>query len=520
MLRITNIKMPINTGYDDLFDKVLKILNTKELKSFKISKKSIDARKKTDVFYVYNVDIEIENEEKFLNSKNIKKIKDIKYSFPKGNSLKLRPVIIGTGPAGLFAGLVLAQNGYNPVLLERGDDVDERTKAVNSFWSTGKLNTKSNVQFGEGGAGTFSDGKLTTGIKDFRIKKVLEEFVRFGAPEEILYLSKPHIGTDILKNVVKGIRLEIVRLGGEVRFNQKAERIITEDGKVTKVLVTTKTQEYEIETNKVILAIGHSARDTFSMLKDIGVKMSAKPFSVGMRIEHSQEMINKSQYGEFSKQLPSADYKLSTHLDNGRGVYTFCMCPGGFVVNASSECGGVVTNGMSNFARNEKNANSAVLVSVTPDDFSTDDPLAGLELQRKIEEAAFLEGGKNYNMPIQTVGSFLKKRKDTKLGKVKPTILPGYKFSEMRNIFPEFITKSIEEALIIFDKKILGFASDDAVLTAPETRSSSPVRIGRDNYNQTNIIGLYSAGEGGGHAGGIISSAVDGIKTAELIVKE
>ncbi len=520
MLRITNIKMPVSSGFDELFNKVLKILKVKRLNSFKISKKSIDARNKTDVFYVYNVDVEVENEDRFINNKDIKKITEINYSFPKGKPLNSRPVIIGTGPAGLFSGLVLAQNGYNPILLEQGDNVDERTKKVELFWKTGKLDEKCNVQFGEGGAGTFSDGKLTTGIKDFRIKKVLDEFIRFGAPEEISYLAKPHIGTDILKKVVKGIRLEIQRLGGEVRFNQKAERIITDNNKVTGVLVSTEAEEYEIKTYNVILATGHSARDTFSMLKDIGVNMSQKPFSVGMRIEHSQGMINKSQYGEFAELLPSADYKLSTHLKNGRGVYTFCMCPGGFVVNSSSENGRVVTNGMSNFARNEENANSAILVSVTPEDFEDNDPLSGLEFQRKIEESAFKTGGENYNMPIQTVGAFLENRIDEKLGNIKPTISPNYKFSDMRNIFPEFVTDSVKEALIIFDKKISGFASSDAVLTAPETRSSSPVKIERDLNNQTNIIGLYSAGEGGGHAGGIISSAVDGIKTAELIVKE
>ncbi len=523
MLRITNIKMPVNTGYEELYSKTLKILKTDKLKSFKISKKSIDARKKTDVFFVYNVDVEVSDEIKLLNKlndKNISIVDNIIYSFPKEKKLKFQPVIIGTGPAGLFAGLVLAQNGYNPILLERGADVDERSKKVSSFWHSGVLDFNTNVQFGEGGAGTFSDGKLTTGIKDFRIKKVLEEFVRFGAPKEILYLSKPHIGTDILKKVVKGIRNEIIMLGGEVRFLSKAEKLIINSGEISAVLVNTEKDSYEIQTDNVILATGHSARDTFLMLKDSGVKMSAKPFSVGMRIEHPQSVIDVNQYGNFSGYLPAADYKLSTHLDNGRGVYTFCMCPGGFVVNASSEEGMVVTNGMSNFARDEKNANSAVLVSVTPDDFEDSGPLAGIEFQRKIEKAAYTLAGSNYNMPVQTVGAFLEDRTDTELGNLNPTVLPGFKLCDMRDIFPDFVIDSIKQALEVFDKKIPGFASKDAVFTAPETRSSSPVKIERDEFHQTCIKGIYSAGEGGGHAGGIISSAVDGIKTAEMMVKE
>lgn len=520
MLKISGIKMPINSTNEDLLNKTLSILGVKKVNSFKISKKSIDARKKNNIFYVFNVDVETDNETELLKSlKNVTKTEKNEYIFPASKKSISRPVIIGTGPAGLFSGLVLAQNGYNPILLERGSEVSERTKEVLNFWENGILNTKTNVQFGEGGAGTFSDGKLTTGIKDFRITKVLEEFVRFGAPEEILYLSKPHIGTDILKNVVVGIRNEIINLGGEVLFDTKAEHIETKSGEVSGVIAKTKDKQLVIPTNKVMLAIGHSARDTFSMLFDIGVKMSQKPFSVGVRIEHSQEMISKAQYGEFSKYLPAADYKLSTHLECGRGVYTFCMCPGGFVVNASSENNRVVTNGMSNFARNEKNANSALLVSVTPEDFKTEHPLSGIEFQREIEEKAFWEAGGDYSMPIQTVGGFFNSSSEP-IKSIIPTILPKYKYCDFNNIFPEFIINSLKEGLKIFDKKIPGFMSRDAVLTAPETRSSSPVRILRDKNHETNISGLYSAGEGGGHAGGIISSAVDGIKTAELMVKE
>lgn len=520
MLRITGIKMPIDSTHEDLLKKTLSLLGVKNVTSFKISKKSIDARKKNDIVYVFNVDIETDKESELLKKvKNITKIEKKEYKFPVSKKSQSRPVIIGTGPAGLFAGLVLAQNGYKPVLLERGASVEERTKQVLSFWKSGELNTETNVQFGEGGAGTFSDGKLTTGIKDFRILKVLEEFVKFGAPEEILYLSKPHIGTDILKKVVLGIRNEIIKLGGEVLFNTKAEKIEIRDGKAFGVVAKSDGKQFLIPAEKIMLAIGHSARDTFSMLYDMGVNMSQKPFSVGVRIEHLQEMINHTQYGEYAKYLTAADYKLSTHLENGRGVYTFCMCPGGFVVNASSEQGGVVTNGMSNFARNEKNANSAVLVSITPDDFKTTHPLAGIEFQKEIEKKAFLEAGGNYSMPIQTVGSLFKLSGET-IKSIHPTILPKYKYCDLSNIFPGFIINSLKEGLKIFDKKIPGFMSLDAVLTAPETRSSSPVRIHRDENHSTNISGLYSAGEGGGHAGGIISSAVDGIKTAELMTKE
>lgn len=522
MIRITGIKMPADSGIEDLKEKVLRLLNVESLISFRISKKSVDARKKTDVFLVYSVDIEVENEDRLLKNtrlKNISRIEKKVYEFPKSDKRIGRPLIVGTGPAGLFAGLVLARAGYKPLLIERGGNVDERAEKVQRFWNESILDEETNVQFGEGGAGTFSDGKLTTGIKDFRITKVLEEFVRFGANEEILYLSKPHIGTDILKGVVAGIREEIIRLGGEVRFNTRLEKINVEEEKVASVTVVLDGKEEQIEAEKVILAIGHSARDTFYMLKNIGVKMLPKPFSVGVRIEHPQSMIDKSQYGNFSRYLPAADYKLSHHLENGRGVYTFCMCPGGFVVNASSERNRIVTNGMSNFARNEENANSAVLISVTPSDFGEDDPLSGIEFQRQIEERAFNLAGKDYRVPVQTVGAFLENRIDENIGAVKPTIRPGYCFCKMTDIFPKFITDSLKEGLYAFDRKIPGFAESDAILTAPETRSSSPVTVIRDEKHCTNIQGLYIAGEGGGHGGGIMSCAVDGIKTAELILK-
>lgn len=523
MLRINNIKLPLTSTLSDLETIALKKLKVKKINKLEISKKSIDARKKTDIFYIYNIDVDIDDEYnvlKKINDKNISVVSNKIYAFPTKSTEFERPVIIGTGPAGLFAGLVLAQGGYNPILLERGACVEERTKIVNKFWTTSTLDTETNVQFGEGGAGTFSDGKLTTGIKDFRISKVIDEFVNFGAPVEIKYLSKPHIGTDILKNVVRGIREEIIRLGGEVRFNSKADKIIVKNNKVKSVVVVQYTKQYEIPTKNIILATGHSARDTFYMLDSIGVKMEQKPFSMGMRIEHTQDFINEAQYGEFKKHLGAADYKLSVHLKNGRGVYTFCMCPGGFVVNASSEKGRIVTNGMSNFLRNEKNANSAILVSVTSNDFSSINPLEGINFQREIEEKAYKTAGANYYMPVQTVGGFLKNMTDKKIGNITPTVLPGYTLCNMHDIFPEFITNSILEALPLFNKKISGFLSNDAIFTGPETRSSSPVKILRDRFHMTNIWGLYAAGEGGGHAGGIISSAVDGIKTAEMIIRE
>lgn len=513
--------MPVDSGVEELKEKALRLLKIKSFDSFKISKKSVDARKKTDVFLVYSVDIETENEEAILKNsklKNISRVEKKAYEFPKNGKLNKRPLIVGTGPAGLFAGLVLAQAGYKPLLIERGENVHERSRSVQKFWEEAKFCESSNVQFGEGGAGTFSDGKLTTGIKDFRITKVLEEFVRFGASEEILYLSKPHIGTDVLKGVVEGIREEIIRLGGEVRFNTRLEKVNVWENRVVSAQVVCDGKEEQIKTEKIILAIGHSARDTFYMLKEIGVKMVPKPFSVGVRIEHPQAMINKSQYGEFSRYLPAADYKLSTHLESGRGVYTFCMCPGGFVVNAASEPNGVVTNGMSNFARDEQNANSAVLVSVLVSDFEGDDPLAGICFQREIEQKAYIAAGGDFSVPVQTVGAFFENRTDDKIKGVKPTIRPNYRFCKMTDIFPEFVTESLREGLKAFDKKISGFASEDAILTAPETRSSSPVTVLRDENNCTNIKGLYISGEGGGHGGGIVSSAVDGIKTAEKIL--
>lgn len=518
MIRISNIKISLDDTENDLKKKVEKLLKGFKIKSMVISKKSIDARKKNDVHYVYSVDAQVENEQKCADKiKNVQIVRDKEYVFPEGKKKDKPVVIVGTGPSGLMCGLTLAQNGYKVILLERGKCVKERMCDVEAFWENGKLNSDSNVQFGEGGAGTFSDGKLTTGIKDFRIKKVLAEFYRHGAPEEILYYSKPHVGTDKLSKMVASIREEIISLGGEVRFSNKLVNIKTAEGKIKSAVVADVDGDYEIETDNIVLAIGHSARDTFLMLKENNVKMEQKSFSVGARIEHNQEMINKSQYGDAYKKLPAADYKMAVHLENGRGVYTFCMCPGGRVVASASENGGVVTNGMSYYARDGKNANSALLVNVTPDDFADDDPLAGMYFQRDLERKAFEVGGGNYNAPCQRVGDFLDNAKGGE-GVVEPTYKPGVAWVNLSDLFPDFIVNSMREGIVLMDKKLNGFADKNAVITAPETRSSSPVRIIRDDKTmQSHIKGLYPCGEGAGYAGGIMSAAVDGIKVAEMV---
>ena len=429
-----------------------------------------------------------------------------------------RPVIIGMGPAGLFAGLFLARNGYKPIVLERGDDVETRTAKINEFWNGGMLDTESNVQFGEGGAGTFSDGKLTTLINDRRCHTVLEEFVRAGAPEEILYKNKPHIGTDLLKSVVKNIRQEIIENGGEVRFRAKVTDFVIKDGSVEAVIINDKER---LNCRVVMLAIGHSARDTFKVLHDRGVKMTQKPFSIGVRIEHPQIIINKSQYGKFAnhEKLGAADYKLAAHFDNGRSAYTFCMCPGGMVIAAASEENMVVTNGMSYHARDMENANSALLVGVNPEDFESSHPLAGVEFQRKWESLAFVLGGKNYKAPAQKVGDFLKDRPSDAIGDVRPTYNLGVTMTDLRGCLPKYVTDTLKMAIIAFDRKIKGFAYADAIMTGVETRSSSPIRIVRDENFESNIKGLYPIGEGAGYAGGIMSAAIDGLRAAEEIAK-
>lgn len=519
MIRISNIKLSLDEGEAELRLKTEKLIGGK-FKSFRIAKKSVDARRKSDVHFVYSVDIEADNEERLLKKlKNAQKTDKYEYRFPNGGKCDDPVVIAGTGPAGMMCGLTLAQNGYMVIMLERGRDVDTRKSDVERFWETGELNSESNVQFGEGGAGTFSDGKLTTGVNDFRIRKVLEEFAAHGAPEEILYEAKPHIGTDKLHEMAKNIREDIIAMGGEVRFGHKLTGLIVENKKAVGVKVKTDSGEYDIKSENIVLAIGHSARDTFVMLRDSGLKMEQKNFSVGARIEHKQEMINVAQYGKASSKLGAADYKLSVHLDSGRSVYTFCMCPGGQVVASASENGGIVTNGMSNFAREGENANSALLVNVTPEDFKSDDVLAGMYFQREIEKKAFEAGGRNYSAPAERVGDFL--GTGCTSGGVNPTYKPSVAWTSLDEVLPKFVTDAMREAIVLLDSKLHGFASEDAVLTAPETRSSSPVRIIRDSETlEANISGVYPCGEGAGYAGGITTAAVDGIKTAEAIAKK
>lgn len=505
--------------------------------SVKIYRKSPDLRKKSEPQFVYTVDVEVDKSHisKQINNNEITVISrsdNLYEDYIKTVSKKIikaekRPVVVGFGPAGMFSALVLAELGYKPIVLERGQCVEDRINSVAFFHNGGKLNTESNIQFGEGGAGTFSDGKLNSLIKDKDTvgRFVLEAFVKFGAPEEILYRNKPHIGTDVLRKVVKNIRQYIISKGAEVRFNTKMTELIISGRKIAGVkakVVATEgiSVEEKIETDCVILAIGHSARDTFEKIKWQKVAMEKKPFSVGVRIEHLQKDIDTSQYGEAAGLMRrlngAADYKLSHRASNGRGVYTFCMCPGGFVVSAASEEGRIVTNGMSNYDRAGKNANSALLVSVTPEDFPGSDVLAGVEFQRKIEGAAYAAGGSTWRAPCQLLGDFIIGRKSESLGGVEPTFSNGYAFADLNSVLPTEVAQALKEGIPAFGKKIKGFDSYDAVLTGCETRSSSPVRILRDESgNSVSVEGLFPAGEGAGYAGGILSAATDGIKVVE-----
>ena len=524
MLRLTEIRLPLDHPADALSNAILKRLGitASGLVSFTIFRRGYDARKRNAIVLVYTVDAEVKNEAALLE-KNIPHVvpaPDMSYRIVAQVPLGLteRPVVIGTGPCGIFAGLLLAQMGFRPVILERGKEVRERTKDTWGLWRKGKLDPESNVQFGEGGAGTFSDGKLHSQIKDpkFYGRKVLAEFVTAGAPEEIMYVSKPHIGTFRLVGVVEEMRRTIQALGGEVRFQSRVEDIEIENGQVCGVALADGER---IATRHVVLAVGHSARDTFEMLYRRGVYLEPKPFSIGFRIEHPQSIIDRARFGANAGNplLGSADYKLVHHAANGRSVYSFCMCPGGTVVAATSEEGRVVTNGMSQYSRNERNANSGIVVGITPADYPGD-VLAGVEFQRKWEARAFELGGKNYCAPGQRVGDFLAGRPSTKLGEVTPSYTPGVTPADLSTALPDYAIAAIREALPAFEKQVKGFAMEDAVLTGVETRTSSPVRIKRgEDFQSINIKGLYPAGEGAGYAGGILSAAVDGIEVAEAV---
>lgn len=523
MIRINQLKLPVQHGQNAVRQKVSKLLHVEgsKIKKIEIKKKSIDARKKPELYVIYTVDVEIEGakEQAIVNkckSASITVAPKEKYHFPAGGSMTMekRPVIIGFGPAGMFCSWMLAKHGYRPIVLERGRMVEERTKDVEQFWKTGILNTASNVQFGEGGAGTFSDGKLNTMVKDpdYRNREVLELFVQAGAPEDILYESKPHIGTDVLRTVVKNLREQMISFGGEIRFESQMTDLRIQDGAVTGVEVN--HQEW-IDTDCVVLAIGHSARDTFELLEKKPLVMEAKPFAVGMRVEHPQAMIDLSQYGSTETGLPPAAYKLTKQTSVQRGVYSFCMCPGGHVVNASSEEGMLAVNGMSYRKRDSRNANSAIIVTVTPEDFGGSGVLAGMEFQRKLERHAYeLCGGR---VPIQLLGDFREERRSRALGDVAPCIKGEYDFGELHEIFPKVLRQAFVEGMDSFNGKIRGFSRYDTVLSGVESRTSSPIRILRNEQLESSIRGLIPCGEGAGYAGGITSAAMDGLRAAEQI---
>jgi uncharacterized FAD-dependent dehydrogenase len=527
MLRISELRLPLDHPEEALPAAIVQRLgiSADQLLSFKVFKRSYDARKNVRLCFIYIIDLEVKDEaallKKFADDLHVKPAPDTEYHFigKAPPNFTHRPIVIGFGPCGIFAALILAQMGFKPIVLERGKAVRERTQDTWGLWRKNTLNPESNVQFGEGGAGTFSDGKLYSQIKDPKHygRKVLTEFVKAGAPEEILYVSKPHIGTFRLVGMVETMRAEITELGGEIRFQQRVTDLIVEDGQVRGV--RTSTGE-ELRSDHVVLALGHSARDTFEMLHEKGVFMEAKPFSVGFRIEHPQSLIDKARLGPHAGHplLGAADYKLVHHASNGRAVYSFCMCPGGTVVAATSEPNRVVTNGMSQYSRNERNANAGIVVSIDPEKDYPGGPLAGIEFQRKLESHAFVLGGGTYEAPAQLVGDFLRGKASTALGGVEPSYKPGVHLCDLASALPDYAISAMREAIPAFDRQIRGFNMYDAVLTGVETRTSSPLRITRgEDFQSLNTRGLYPAGEGAGYAGGILSAGVDGIKVAEAV---
>ncbi len=530
MIRLTEIRLPLTHEEGELREAIAKKLRipAQQVLSFTLFKRGYDARKKNNIQLIYTLDVEVENEAELLatlsDDPHVRITPDMEYKFVAQAPADLteRPVVIGFGPCGLFAGLVLAQMGFKPIIVERGKEVRERTKDTFGFWRKRTLNPESNVQFGEGGAGTFSDGKLYSQVKDpnFYGRKVITEFVAAGAPEEIMYVSKPHIGTFKLVTMIEKMRATILELGGEIRFSTRVDDIHQQEGKITGV---TLSNGEVLHSRHVVLAVGHSARDTFEMLYQRGVYMEAKPFSVGFRIEHKQSMIDEARFGPSAGHpiLGAADYKLVHHCKNGRTVYSFCMCPGGTVVAATSEEGRVVTNGMSQYSRAERNANSAIVVGIDPERDYPGDPLAGIRFQRELESGAYQLGGANYDAPAQTIGDFLAGREPNALGDVEPSFTPGIKLTDLSKALPAFAIEAIREAIPAFDRQIKGFASDDGLLTGVETRTSSPICIKRGkDFQSINLQGFYPAGEGAGYAGGILSAGIDGIKVAEAVARD
>lgn len=522
MIRLRQIEININEKEEQIRAKCAKKLKiTKnQIEKIRIVKKSIDARHKNNIVYCYEVDVKVPKEDLILKknkSKDIFKTPKEEYQFPRTRAMKMnyRPVIIGSGPAGLFTAYMLAKYGYQPLIIERGENIESRIQTVEKFWEEGILDVESNVQFGEGGAGTFSDGKLNTLVKDneCRNKKVLEIFVEAGAPEEILYLKKPHIGTDLLRKVIINLRNKIIQMGGEIRYHSCLTNIRVQNSKIQAIEIN---GQEEMKVDVLVLAIGHSARDTFRMLNQNKIPMTPKPFAVGVRVQHSQKEMNIAQYGNSQEKLPPATYKLTYQATNGRGVYSFCMCPGGYVVNSSSQKNSLAINGMSYYQRDSKNANSAIVVTVTPKDFE-EKLFGGLEFQEELEKKAYQVG--NGKIPLQLLGDFMRNQKSTEIKTIEPILKGQYELANLQEILPDFIIQSLKEAFPNFEKKIKGFANPDILLAAIETRTSSPVRILRTEDGQSPIRGIYPAGEGAGYAGGIMSAAIDGIKVAENIAK-